>query len=69
MNRVPVVSSNIVEVGYDAGTQTMEILFNDGAVYQYFDVPQHVYESMVSADSVGKVFHATVKGAYRYARL
>lgn len=69
MKRVPVTSSNIAEVGYDATTQTLEIMFNDGAIYQYFDVPQAVYEGMLASGSVGKFFHAHVKGSYRYARL
>jgi len=44
-------------------------MFADGKVYQYFDVPQHVYEELVNAPSVGKYFHINVRGVYRYARV
>ena len=69
MNRFPVASSNLAEVGYDPATQTLEIMFKDGSVYQYFDVPQQVYEGIMVADSVGRFFHANIKGGYRYAKL
>jgi hypothetical protein len=69
MNRIPVTSSNLASVGYDAATQTMEIEFNDGAIYQYFDLPQLVYQGLISAASAGQYFHAQVRGVYRYARV
>ena len=69
MKRYPVNSSNIASVGYDPATQTLEIEFHDGRVYQYFDVPQSVYEALMRAESAGKYLHEHIKGIYRYARL
>ena len=69
MNRVPVQSSNIVEVGYDARTQTLEIMFRDGGLYQYFDVPDQIFQELRGAGSPGQYFHGVIKGNYRYARL
>lgn len=69
MKRVPVTSSNIASVGYDANTNTLEIEFNSGHIYQYFDVPNSIYDDLVSASSVGQYFHQTIKGIYRYARI
>lgn len=69
MERVSVVSSNISEVGYDAGSATMEIMFSDGRIYQYFDVPAHVYDGLLGAASVGQYFHREIRGVYRYARI
>jgi len=69
MNRIPVSSSNVATVGYDSETQTLEIEFNNGGVYQYFDVSQDIYEALISADSVGKFLNANIKGYYRYARV
>lgn len=69
MNRSPVQSSNVASVGYDQETQTLEVEFNSGSVYQYFDVPQHVYEGLLTAESAGRFLNAEIKGAYRYARL
>ncbi len=69
MNRIPVQSSNVAEVGYDSGTMTLEVLFHSGNVYQYFDVPQAVFEELVRAESVGSFLNAQIKNVYRYVRL
>ena len=69
MDRVPVVSSNIREVGFDPGSNTLEVLFADGRVYQYFDVSLSVYEGLLHAASVGRYFHDNIRGVYRFARI
>jgi hypothetical protein len=70
MKRTPVAnSSNIESVGYDPETQTMEVEFTNGNVYQYFDVPQAVQEELMRAESAGKFLNAQIKGVYRYAKL
>jgi len=67
MKRNPVTSSTLASVGYDAPSRTLEIEFRNGRVYQYFDVPQEVYEGLLSADSVGRYFIAQIRDRYRYA--
>jgi hypothetical protein len=62
-------SSNIASIGYDQETQTLEVEFSKGNLYQYFDVPQAVYEGFLIADSKGKYLIAQIKGNYRYARV
>lgn len=69
MDRVPVKSSNIREVGYDQDSNILEILFVDGGLYRYFDVPLTVYEGILSAISPGKYFHANVLKVYRCVRI
>ena len=49
---------------------TLEVEFLSGAVYQYFDVPQSIYDGLMAADSHGKYFAAYIKkGGYRYVRV
>ena len=69
MNRIQVSSSNVMEVGYDPQTTTLEILFKGGNVYQYFDVPEHHYHGLVTAESIGRYLNENIKGIFRYARL
>lgn len=69
MNRTQVSSSNVLEVGYDPQTSTLEVMFHGGNVYQYFDVPEHHYHGLISADSVGGYLNNNIKGVFRYARL
>ena len=42
MYRQPVSSSNLASVGYDASSMTLEVGFNNGSVYQYYNVPANV---------------------------
>ena len=69
MNRQAVTSSNIASIGYDANSQTLEVEFLNGGVYQYFDVPQHIYDGIMSADSHGQYLAQNIKGAYRYSKV
>lgn len=63
MNRESVQSSMIASLGYDANTSTLEVEFNSGAVWQYYEVPESVYYDMMNG-SIGKYFHANIKGQY-----
>lgn len=69
MNRQAVVSSNIASIGYDANSQTLEIEFLNGGVYQYFDVPSYVHEELMNADSHGQYLAQNIKGVYRYSKV
>lgn len=70
MDRIPVQSSNVASVGYDEGTSTLEIGFNDGSIYQYFGVPQHIYEGLMNAPSKGTFLNQYIKrGGYGYAKV
>lgn len=69
MNRQPVTSSNVESVGYDDDSFTLEIVFRNGSIYQYFDVPRSVYDMMLQADSPGRFLHEQIRGVYRYARI
>lgn len=64
MEREIVDSSLASSVGYDPSTSILEIEFKtNGAIWQYLDVPENVYYEMMSG-SVGKYFHANIKGQY-----
>jgi hypothetical protein len=69
MDRESVSSSNLLSVGYDSSTMTLEVEFHDGGVYQYFDVPEDEHSGLMSAASHGSYLAAHIKGRYRYARL
>lgn len=70
MERQYVSSSNIASIGYDLDNMILEVEFLSGAVYQYFDVPQSIYDGLMAADSHGKYFAAYIKkGGYRYVRV
>jgi len=69
MERISVHSSNVAEVGYDPETMTLEVMFHNGSIYQYFQVPQSVYEKLILADSVGGFLNSQIKNLYEYVQL
>lgn len=70
MKRSPVNSSNVLSVGYDTTTSTMEVEFKNGEVYQYYEVPERIYQNLINAASVGKYLDQNVKKrGYRYKKM
>jgi hypothetical protein len=65
MEREAVSSSSIASVGYDPGSETLEVEFvKSGRVYQYLNVPQFMYDRLMQAPSIGIFFNAEIKDGY-----
>jgi len=69
MQRKPVTSSNLAEIGYDEKRRVLEVLFKSGTLYQYFEVPPREYQALMQASSHGQYLNANIKGRFRYARV
>jgi KTSC domain len=69
MDRYSVASSNIASIGYDEGTETLEVEFLNGTVYQYYNVTQIVYEQLMQEGSKGRFLNTYIKNAYPYSRV
>ena len=69
MEMINVDSSNVAAVGYDEGSETLQVEFNNGGTYQYFDVPAQLFESLRDAGSVGGFLAEHIKGSYRYSKV
>jgi hypothetical protein len=70
VERIPVESSNLTSVGYDRQSSILEVEFRSGGIYQYFGVPEHIYEGLISAGSKGSYFHQHIKKAgYSYTKV
>jgi hypothetical protein len=70
MNRTNVSSSNIASIGYDSERCVLEVEFLNGSVYQYFSVPEHLYNGLMCADSYGSYFDYYIKkGDFQYQRI
>ena len=64
MKRVPVKSSNLASIGYDAVAKILDIEFNSGKVYRYYNVPEDIHSQLMKAESAGKFFTASVRNVY-----
>jgi len=66
----PPSSPNCEWVRYHSALSgTMELKFKNGQIYQYFDFPKELYDSMIKAPSIGSFIAREVKGNYRYANV
>jgi hypothetical protein len=69
MRRNLVQSSSIRSVGYDSKKLILEIEFNSGRIYQYFDVPRSQFKKLCDSTSKGQFFNTSIKGNYPHAQL
>ena len=70
MERTPVQSSNISSIGFDRGSSTLEVQFLNGSIYQYFGVPESVFDGLMNAPSKGTFLDRFVKKAgYSFVRI
>ena len=69
MERQFIESSNIKSIGYDHDSSTLEIEFNSGAVWQYFDFPESLWYDFENTESKGSFFHREIKNQYSESRV
>ena len=62
-------SSNVAAIGYHAPTQTLEVEFVRGAVCQYYGVPEHMYNEIMSAPSKGRFLNTCIRDSYPFSRV
>ena len=68
MEMIDVESSNLDSIGYDEPTREMNIAFNDGSLYAYYNVPPDIWNGFQNASSAGQYFHQNIKGKYEHYR-
>lgn len=62
-------STNIEAIGYDSDSMELHIRFlNTGATYIYSNVPEAVFEELMSADSKGSYFNRNIKPTYKFEK-
>ena len=69
IEREPVISSIMSEIGYNASMRTLEILFKSGAIYLYYFVPEQVHRDLMNAASHGTYFAQNIKLIYEHHRI
>lgn len=69
MIRDAVASSNISSIGYDLDTETLEVEFTNGSVYQYFNVPVSLNEQLMMSPSKGQFLNLYIRNGYPYSRV
>lgn len=66
---ITVNSTNIDSVGYNADTQILTVKFKvSGQVYEYLNVPQTLYEGLMTAESKGTYLNDNIRSQFAYRR-
>lgn len=61
------VESDVIHaIGYEDELNILEIIFNNGGIYQYRGVPRQVYDELMAAESKGQYFTDNVRGEFEY---
>jgi len=66
---IPVSSSNVDSIGYDSQNQIVYVRFLNGTLYIYKGVPNHEFDGLLNAPSVGSYLHRNYKNVYPYERI
>lgn len=69
MKLEPVESSTIQSAGYDEESYTLELVFNSGKTYRYFEVPKTVYLELMESDSKGSYMLSDVIDCFPYEQV
>ena len=66
---IDVSSSNVESIGYDESNEIVHVRFMNNSEYTYSGVPQHEFEGLLQAPSVGSYLHRNYKNIYPYAKV
>ena len=69
MERKKVNSSHIRSVGYDSGSQTLEVELTDGSIWQYYKVPTEVHRRFMAAPSMVSFYRDSIEDDYSRRRI
>ncbi len=69
MEREAVSSSNIASIGYDEGTEILEVEFNNGSIFEFRNVPLVVYNELMDSSSHGSYFNREIRMSYSYEKI
>lgn len=69
MDRISIISSNIRSIGYDPQSTVLEVEFTSGDVYQYFNVPEYLFQQFLRTASHGQFLNEQIRYNYRYQKV
>jgi hypothetical protein len=62
-------STVIRSIEYSAAAAVLTIVFVTGSVYEYYGVPQDVYDQFKSYREKGVFYNGRIRNKYRFARV
>lgn len=65
---IEIKSSNLKSASYDTESETLQVTFNNGSIYEYNKVPWTMFTKFRMAESQGKFFNENIK-KYSYTKI
>ena len=62
-------SSVVAAMHYDAGSETLRIVFTSGLIYDYLQVPEKIYQAMKKTKSKGTYLNRFIKGNFDFVKI
>ena len=69
MIRLPVESTLLASVAYDPDRTLLELQFQDGGRYRFFEVPFACFEQLLQATSKGAFFNRNIRNRFRFQQI
>ncbi len=78
MKLVTVESSNISQIGFEENKvitlnqrpiNILRVIFNNGLIYDYYNVEKDVFERFLDSNSKGKYLHEFITNKYQYEKI
>ncbi len=66
---VTINSSNLKSSTYNTESKSLLVEFNNGAIYEYGEVPWEVFTKFRMAESQGKYFNTNISKTYKYQKV
>ena len=62
-------SSTLFSASYIEESKVLEVKFNRGAIYRYFDIPKEIFVALCEAESAGSFFNKNIATKFKYIKL
>jgi CO/xanthine dehydrogenase FAD-binding subunit len=69
VERMTVSSAGIAQVLYKEESETLEIEFSSGGVYQFFNVPSAVFDQLMGSPSKDEYYSSNIGKRFPYLRV
>jgi hypothetical protein len=66
---VSIKSSNLQLATYNTTSKILTITFNNGSIYEYYDLPWNIFTKFRMTESQGKYFNTEISKNYKYKKL
>lgn len=69
MNRTGVTANGIAQVGYEQGSEILEIEFTSGKVFQFYNVPEKMFDQFMNTTQKESYYEINIYERFPYKRI